>query len=94
MDNDWEKQFDEKCMNGDFGGGINVYEIKSFISKLLESARETERNEIFNKFIIEGSAMTMFSTNEGVLFAAEELRKSMVRICKKEKLAEQSEEKA
>jgi len=36
----WEKEFDDYCMDGVFGSGINVYEIKQFIQQAIEEERE------------------------------------------------------
>jgi len=46
---EWEKSFDDKCMDGDFGSGINVYEIKSFIRSLLTSKLNEQRKEMIER---------------------------------------------
>ena len=58
-------------------------ELGGFISEVWQAASQATANNILGKFIIAGSALTMYQDDDGVLWAAEQLRKSMVEIVEK-----------
>ncbi len=57
----------------------------------IKAIKQEEAQRIFDEFILAGSALTMFQTEPSILWAAEELRKDMVRICGIEIMQESGE---